>query len=94
MCQPGRDLDLGEEALRTEERGDLGAKHLERDRTAVFEVLGEQDDRGRPMTDLAVDAVAVGEGAAQRVEAVSHAVPGSVQDRRKLPRRSAWAGDR
>ena len=62
MLEPGGELDLAEEALGAERGGELGMEHLERDRAVVPEVLGQVDGGHAAAAELALDAVAVGEG--------------------------------
>src|SRR2546428_14123420 len=67
MLQIGRDLDLGEEPLGAEHRGQLGLEDLDRDLAVVFQVLREIP-RGHPASpELALDAVAVGEDGGEAV---------------------------
>ncbi len=62
VLQVGGGLDLGEEPLGAEDRGQLGAEHLERDLAVVAEVVGEVDGGHAALAQLALEAVAVGEG--------------------------------
>ena len=62
MLQVGGDLDLLEEPLRADDRGQLGAQHLERHLAAVLEILGEVDRGHATRAQLPLDAVAIGEG--------------------------------
>ena len=59
MLQVRRGLDLGQEPLGAEHRGQLRAQDLERDLAVVPEVLGEVDGRHAAGAELALDAVAV-----------------------------------
>ena len=43
MLQPGRDLDLAQEALRAHRGGQLRAKNLDRDVAVVLEIVGQID---------------------------------------------------
>ena len=54
-----------EEPLGAEHGGELGPEHLERDLAVVLEVLGEVDGRHAALAELALDAVAVGQGSLQ-----------------------------
>ena len=65
MLQPGGELDLALEALGAERGGELGMQHLERDRAVVLEVLGEVDRGHAAAAELALEAVAIGEGRLQ-----------------------------
>ncbi len=62
MLQVGRGLDLGQEPLGADRGGEFGAQHLERDVAVVLEVVGEVDGGHAALPELALDAVAVGEG--------------------------------
>jgi hypothetical protein len=61
VLEPGDELDLALEALRTEGGGDLGVEDLERDRAVVPQIMGEVDDSHPTTSELALDAVAVGQ---------------------------------
>ena len=61
VLQVRGDLDLVQEPLRADDRGELGPEHLERDRAIVFEVAREVDGRHAALTEVPLDAVAVGE---------------------------------
>src|SRR5207245_2797628 len=89
--EPRRDLDLAQEALGAERRGDLGPQHLDRDRPAVLEILREID-RGHPtVADLPLQCVAVGESRAERLELSAHG-RGSALSRLTAARASATYG--
>ena len=76
MLQPGGELDLALEALGAERGGQLGVEHLERDRPVVAEVVGEVDRGHAAAPELALDAVAVGQGRRERGALVPrHEVP-------------------
>ena len=62
MLQVRDGLDLGEEALGADHGGQLGPQHLDRDLAVVLEVLGEVHRGHAAGAELALDAVAVGEG--------------------------------
>ena len=62
MLQPGGDPDLAEEPLGSERGGELGAQHLERHGPIVPEVVGEVDRGHAAAAELALDAVAIGQG--------------------------------
>ena len=69
------DLDLAQEPLGPERRGNLGAEHLEGDAALVAEVPGEVD-RGHPAAaELALDRVAIRQGRLQAGEHVRHVRP-------------------
>jgi hypothetical protein len=77
VLQIGRELYLAEKSLRSEQRRELGVKHLDRDAAMVLEVLREIDRRHPARTELAFDAIAVGDRAAQpREEGSEIAAPG------------------
>ena len=61
MIEPRRDLDLGEESLRSEHGAELGAQHLEGDLAIELLVACEIDDGHAAGADLALDDVAVTE---------------------------------
>ena len=69
MLQRGGGLDLHHEPLGAEHGGELGLQDLERDLAVVLEVLGEVDGGHAALAELALDAVAVGEGGGEAVEA-------------------------
>ena len=61
MLEVGGGLDLGQEPLGADDRGQLGAQHLDRHLAVVLEVLGEVDRGHAAGAQLPLDAVAVGE---------------------------------
>ncbi len=61
MLQVGGDLDLGQESLGAEHRGQLRPQHLDRDLAVVLQVLGEIDRGHAALAQLPLDAVAVGQ---------------------------------
>ena len=65
MLEVGGGLDLGKEALRADDGGELGPEDLDRDLAVVPEILG-QVHRGHPSgAELPLNAVPVGEGAGE-----------------------------
>ena len=74
MLQLGGGLDFREEPLAADHGGELGAQHLERDLAVVLEVLGQVDGGHAARAELALDAVAVGEGGDQSVGGGVHFV--------------------
>jgi len=62
MLQPRRDTDLVRETLGTQCRAEFRAQDLDRHAAVVLEVLGEIYRRHATSAELALDAVAVGEG--------------------------------
>ncbi len=65
MVELRGEVDLGEEALSTKYRGQLGSEHLERHLPLVLQVLGEIDRRHPALAEFSVEAVAVGEGGSE-----------------------------
>jgi hypothetical protein len=61
VLQPGGKVDLAEEPLRPEARGQLGVKHLERDGAAVLEVLRQPDRSHATAAELALERVLAGQ---------------------------------
>ena len=70
MLQLGGGLNLLDEPIRAQDRGELGLQHLDGDFAVVLEVLGEVDGGHAPRAELPLDAVPVGEGAGQVRERV------------------------
>ena len=62
MLQVGGDLDLGEEAVAADDGGELGVQDLDGDLAAVLQVFGEVDGGHPALAQLALEAIAVGEG--------------------------------
>jgi hypothetical protein len=74
VIEPGGELDLAQEALGPQGRGQLRPQHLDRDRAVMLLVLGEID-RGHPTAaDLPLDRVAVGEGLRDAFQQIGHQV--------------------
>ena len=67
MLQASGDPDLPEESLRAERGGELGAQDLERDGPIVPEVVGEIDGGHAAASELALDAIAIGQGGREEV---------------------------
>ena len=67
MLQAGGDPDLLEESLRSERGGELGAQDLERDGPVVPEVVREVDHGHAAASELALDAIAIGQGGREGV---------------------------
>jgi hypothetical protein len=65
MPEIGGRLDLPKKPVRAERRGELRPEHLHRDHTPVPKVLGQIDGGHAARAELALDAVAVGEGGAK-----------------------------
>ncbi len=72
MLQPSRDLDLAQKPLRTHRGRKLGVQHLDGDRTAVFQVLGEKHRRHTAAAQLPLDGVEPGERVTEGFEEVGH----------------------
>ena len=66
MLQPGGEPDLAQEPLGAERGGELGVQHLERDLAVVLEVVREVDRGHAAAAELALERVAVGQGADRR----------------------------
>ena len=74
VLQAGGHLDLAEEPVRAERGGEVGTEDLHRHLAVVLEVLGEVHRRHAALTQLALEAIAVGEGGHQAIEQLGHAV--------------------
>ena len=72
VLQVGRELDLGQEPLGADDRGELGPKHLERHPPVVADVLGEVDGGHPAGADLPVEAIAVRQGRLEPAEELGH----------------------
>ena len=57
--------------------GELGVEHLQGDGAVVAEVLGEVDGGHSAAAELALDAVAIGQGVAQSVRQIAHGASGA-----------------
>ena len=66
MLQPGGDLDLAEEAVGPEGGGSSGRSTFTATLRSVLQVLGQVDGGHAALAELALDAVAVGEGGGER----------------------------
>jgi hypothetical protein len=73
VLEPGGELDLAEKALGAEGAGQLGVEHLEGDGAVVAEVLREVDGGHAATSELADQAVTVGQGVAQSVRRLTQA---------------------
>ena len=65
MVELGGDGDLAEEPLGAERVGEFGVEDLDRDRAIVLEIVREVDGGHAALPELALDAVAVGEGGSE-----------------------------
>ena len=74
MREPGGELDLTQEPLGADLRGDLRAQRLHRDVAVVLDVVREEDDRHSPLSQLALDLVSAVETVGQAFLECTHAV--------------------
>ena len=72
MLELGGDLDLAQEPLGTDDRGELGMQHLDGDLAVVLEVLRQVDGGHAAPAELALDQVAVGQGGGEAGKGVGH----------------------
>jgi len=72
VLEPGGELDLAEESIRTEGSRELWAKQLERDRPIVPQVLGEPDGTHAAAAELTLEEVAVTQGFPHLTDNVAH----------------------
>jgi hypothetical protein len=72
MGEPSGELDLAEEAVGTEDGGQLGTEDLETDGTMVFEVGGQIDRGHAAAAEFPLDPVAVRESGGQALEVRAH----------------------
>src|SRR5690242_5438741 len=72
MGEPGGDLDLAQEPIGPQARGQVWAEYLESDRPAVFQVLRQIDGRHAPAADLAFDPIALCERDLEVAEQTAH----------------------
>ena len=66
------DLDLPQEAVGADRRGQLRPEHLERHVAAVLEIFGEVDRRHAPRAEFPLDAIPAGEGRIQAIDGIGH----------------------
>ena len=99
VLEIGGGLDLGEKPLGTDDGGELRSQDLDGDSAVVPEVLGQVDCRHAARAELALDAVAVGQGGGETSDGIGHGpheTCGSVRPvarptvREGVPRRS-WS---
>ena len=76
VLERGGGLDLLDEPVGTEHRGQLGPEHLDGDLAVVLEVGGQIDGGHAPLAQLPFEAVAVGQGGGEAVE--GHRSPAAV----------------
>ncbi len=72
MLQRRRRRNLLHEALGTQHGGEFRFEHLHGHATLVLEILGEIDRGHTARSDLALDAIPVGESSAQTIRIVAH----------------------
>jgi hypothetical protein len=72
VLEVGRNLDLGQETFGTDNGGQLGLEHLQRDLALVLEVIGQVDGRHPALTQLTRDGVAAFEGRVQASDWIGH----------------------
>ena len=67
--QVGGDLDFVEEALRAERRRELRLEHLERDLSAVLQIVSQVHRGHASLAEYSLDAVSVGQCSLQLFKA-------------------------
>ncbi len=72
MLEVGGGPDLAQEPLGPDHGGQLGSQHLDRDLAVVPQILREVDCGYASLAQLALDAVAVGEGGRERRRENAH----------------------
>ena len=72
MLEVGRGFDLGQEALRAHDRGQLRLENLERHLPFVLQVLGEVDRSHAAFADFTLDAVTAFQGRVQADDGIGH----------------------
>jgi hypothetical protein len=65
-------LDLAQETLGADHGGQFGAEDLDGDAAVVLQVVGEVDGGHAAGAELALEAVAVGQGVGQAAERIGH----------------------
>jgi len=60
VLQVGRGLDLGQETVGADDRGQFGPEHFEGDLAVVLHVVGQVDRGHAALTEFGFDDVAVG----------------------------------
>jgi hypothetical protein len=74
MTQVGGDLDLAQEPLGAENRGELGAQDLDCDEALVLQIPSEKNGGHPAPTELALDSVPIGEGGLHTIGLLGHAL--------------------
>jgi hypothetical protein len=72
MAEMRRDVDLAQEAVATDCRGELGVQHLYRDLAVVLPVISQEYSRHSATAYFARDVVPVAEYGSQAFKHVSH----------------------
>src|SRR5689334_13598197 len=72
MGEPSGDLDFAQEPIGPQARSQVRAEHLESDRPAVFQILGQIDGGHAPAADLALEPIALGERVLEVGEQIAH----------------------
>ena len=70
MLEPRGGLDLAEKAFAANHRAEFGMQDLDGDLAGVLEVFGEVDGGHAALAELPLDAIAVGKGGSEAVEAI------------------------
>ncbi len=72
MLERRRRLDLGDEAVGAEDGGQLGLEDLDGDVALVLEIAGEEHRGHATLAQLALQAVAAGQRAAESIRHTIH----------------------
>ena len=75
MLEVGGRLDLAQEPLGADDRGEFGPQHLDCHLAVVLEVLGQVHGGHAALAELALEAVAVRQGFGQAGKDVGHLEP-------------------
>ncbi len=73
MLQPRRGADFAQEPLGAQRRAEIGVQDLDGHVALVLEVVREVDGGHAAGAELALDAVAVGQGGGEALERSDHA---------------------
>ena len=94
MIQARGELDLAQESLRTERRGDVGMKHLERDESFMFRILRQIHSCHSAAAKLAVDGVCIRHCPAKTLERQGcvHHMALAIVSNRGMPRSASRSG--
>ena len=85
MLQPRRRADLGQEPFGAQCGAEIRMQDLDRDVAVVPQVVREIDRRHAARAELALDAVAVGEGELERTSSLGEWSPREAVFRRSVP---------